>query len=111
MEIYGQNVGGTEGVDWKRHRSVANSAFNEVRTNVSDSRYSHKLIPFYQANNVLVWRETFRVVDEWFSEIDSALKLKQTATVDLLKDFTKVNPFSVPLTIHLLLLINRSPSS
>ena len=109
LEIYGQNVITAEGADWKRHRAVANSAFNEVRTN--DSRYSNQLIPFYQANNALVWRETFRVVDEWFSEIDSAVKLKQTATIDLLKDFTKVNPFSVPLTIHLLLPIIRLPCS
>jgi len=64
-----------------------------------------------QANNTLVWRETFRVVDEWFSEIDCAIKLKQTATVDLLKDITQVNPLSVSLTFHLLLPINRSPFS
>ena len=55
--------------------------------------------PVYQPNNALVWRETLRVVDEWFSEIDSAVKSEQTATVDLLKDITQVNPFSVPLTI------------
>ena len=42
--------------------------------------------PVYQPNNALVWRSTLRVVGEWFSEIDNALKLDQTRTVDLLKD-------------------------
>ena len=30
LNIYGPNIVGTEGPEWKRHRSVANSAFNEV---------------------------------------------------------------------------------
>jgi cytochrome P450 len=30
LNIYGPNMVGTEGSEWKRHRSVANSAFNEV---------------------------------------------------------------------------------
>jgi len=46
LEIYGQHLGSAEGADWKRYRSVANSAFNEVRTNVSDSRSPKQLIPF-----------------------------------------------------------------
>ncbi|KAG6831703.1 hypothetical protein H0H87_004358 [Tephrocybe sp. NHM501043] len=72
INIYGPNMVGTEGIEWKRHRHVANSAFNE-------------------ANNAFVWRETIRVVDEWFEEIDNA---KQNApgetSVDLLKDLTQV---------------------
>ncbi|RDB30006.1 hypothetical protein Hypma_014135 [Hypsizygus marmoreus] len=72
LNIYGPNMVGTEGSDWKRHRSVANSAFNET-------------------NNALVWRETIRVVDEWFAEIDEANATSQGGTpVDLLKDFTQV---------------------
>ena len=67
--------------------------------------------PVYQPNNALVWRETRRVLDEWFSEIDHAAKPEQTVTVDLKRDFTIVNPFFVPLTIQLLLSIKRSPSS
>lgn len=66
--------------------------------------------PVYQPNNALVWRETLRVVDGWFSVIDDAAKLGQPGTVDLLKDVTQVNPSFVPLTIHLLLSIERSPS-
>ena len=67
--------------------------------------------PFCQSNIALVWRETLRVVGEWFSEIDSAVESEQIATVDL-KDVTQVNPFSAPLTsINLLLHIQRSPSS
>jgi len=68
---------------------------------------SKRIDPVYQHNNALVWRETFRVVDEWFSEIDSAVKLNQTATVDLLKDVTQVNPVPVSPTIHLLLLPSK----
>jgi hypothetical protein len=30
LNIYGPNIVGTDGTDWKRHRTVANSAFNEV---------------------------------------------------------------------------------
>ncbi|KAG6919795.1 hypothetical protein DXG01_000295 [Tephrocybe rancida] len=72
INIYGPNMVGTEGAEWKRHRHVANSAFNET-------------------NNAFVWRETIRVVDEWFAEIDNA---EPTSTgeipVDLLTDLTQV---------------------
>jgi cytochrome P450 len=30
LDIYGKNMVSTEGADWKRHRKVANPAFNEV---------------------------------------------------------------------------------
>lgn len=30
LNIYGDNLVGTEGSDWKRHRAVAKPAFNEV---------------------------------------------------------------------------------
>lgn len=30
ISIYGHNIIGTEGAEWKRHRDVARSAFNEV---------------------------------------------------------------------------------
>ncbi|KAF8066025.1 cytochrome P450 [Lyophyllum atratum] len=72
LNIYGENMVGTEGADWKRHRSVANSAFNE-------------------ANHAFVWRETIRVVDEWFTEIDETTKDSQGKfPVDLLTDLTQV---------------------
>ncbi|KAJ7269650.1 cytochrome P450 [Mycena rebaudengoi] len=53
LNIYGDNMVGTEGADWKRHRRVANPAFNE-------------------ASNAFVWIETIRVVNEWFAAIDTA---------------------------------------
>ena len=31
INLYGHNIIGTEGAEWKRHRDVARSAFNEVR--------------------------------------------------------------------------------
>ncbi|KAF5379057.1 hypothetical protein D9615_005999 [Tricholomella constricta] len=72
INIYGQNMVGTEGAEWKRHRSVANSAFNET-------------------NNAFVWRETNRVVDEWFTQIGEAKPDSEGGVlVDLLKDLTQV---------------------
>ncbi|KAG5646335.1 hypothetical protein DXG03_003658 [Asterophora parasitica] len=72
LNIYGENIVGTEGAEWKRHRSVANSAFNET-------------------NNALVWRETIRVVGEWFAELgESKPNPERTFSVDLVKDLTQV---------------------
>ncbi|KZP06599.1 hypothetical protein FIBSPDRAFT_764113, partial [Athelia psychrophila] len=53
LEFYGPNLVSTEGANWKRHRAVAAPAFNE-------------------ANNVLVWTEAIRVVNEWFAHLPSA---------------------------------------
>ncbi|KAJ7185748.1 cytochrome P450 [Mycena filopes] len=55
LNIFGQNLVGTEGAEWKRHRKVANSAFNE-------------------ASNAVVWMETTRVLNEWFEELDAQIK-------------------------------------
>ncbi|KAG6873084.1 hypothetical protein C0995_003128 [Termitomyces sp. Mi166 len=72
INIYGPNMVGTEGAEWKRHRHVANSAFNE-------------------ANNAFVWCETTRVINEWFMEIDSSKPLSRGKfSIDLMKDLTKV---------------------
>ncbi|KAJ7185802.1 cytochrome P450 [Mycena filopes] len=50
LNFYGNNLVGTEGADWRRHRRVAKPAFNET-------------------GNAFVWVETVRVVNEWFSEL------------------------------------------
>ncbi|KAF9467844.1 cytochrome P450 [Collybia nuda] len=72
LNIYGPNIIGTEGADWKRHRSVANSAFNE-------------------ANNALVWRETIRLLDEWFAKLDLIQEKSHVPiSVNLLKDLTQI---------------------
>lgn len=34
LNIYGPNIVGAEGSEWKRHRSAANSAFNDVSTTI-----------------------------------------------------------------------------
>ncbi|KAJ7204837.1 cytochrome P450 [Mycena pura] len=52
LEFYGQNVVTTEGSDWRRHRRIATPAFNE-------------------AGNAFVWKETVRIVNEWFAELDT----------------------------------------
>ncbi|KAG9309959.1 cytochrome P450 [Chiua virens] len=61
INIYGQNVISTEGSDWKRHRSVVMSAFNE-------------------ANVALVWSEALKVMTEWFEELDA---VGPDTTIDL----------------------------
>ncbi|KAI0066984.1 cytochrome P450 [Artomyces pyxidatus] len=54
IEIYGKNLIGAEGSEWKRHKAIASPAFSE-------------------ANNALVWTETIHVLHEWFQEIDEQL--------------------------------------
>ncbi|KAJ7468028.1 cytochrome P450 [Mycena latifolia] len=71
LNIYGQNMVGTEGADWKRHRRVANPAFNE-------------------ASNAFVWMETVRVVNEWFAEMNTTLDADAAVTIDAVEDLVKL---------------------
>ncbi|KIM46888.1 hypothetical protein M413DRAFT_440460 [Hebeloma cylindrosporum] len=69
LNIYGPNIVGTEGAEWKRHRDIARSAFNEK-------------------NNNIVWEESIRIVNEWF---DAELAGKADGeTINLLPAFTNV---------------------
>ncbi|KAJ6582915.1 cytochrome P450 [Mycena vulgaris] len=79
MKVYGDNLVGTEGADWKRHRSVAKPAFNE-------------------AGNAFVWMETTRVVNEWFGELDAAQEKhgSGTITIDAMKDLVQVTLLVIP---------------
>ncbi|KAF8348726.1 cytochrome P450 [Amanita rubescens] len=52
LNIYGKNIVSTTGSEWKRHRVVVRSAFNE-------------------ANNSHVWAETCRIINQWFITVDS----------------------------------------
>ncbi|KII87854.1 hypothetical protein PLICRDRAFT_54898 [Plicaturopsis crispa FD-325 SS-3] len=69
INIYGENLVGTEGVHWKRHRAVAKPAFNE-------------------ANNALVWSETIRVLGGWFEELDEVRE--STVAIDATQVMTQV---------------------
>ncbi|KAK0220202.1 cytochrome P450 [Armillaria fumosa] len=72
LNIYGQNMVGTEGAVWKRHRAVAKPAFNE-------------------ANNAFVWSESMRIATEWFADIDNRMSgTARERNVDLLKDLTQL---------------------
>ncbi|KDQ57720.1 hypothetical protein JAAARDRAFT_35408 [Jaapia argillacea MUCL 33604] len=67
LNIYGENLVSTEHADWKRHRGVSKAAFNE-------------------ANNVLVWTETLRVLTEWFETLDeshSKTLIKDALTIEI----------------------------
>ncbi|KAF7360213.1 Cytochrome P450 [Mycena venus] len=80
LNIYGPNMVGTEGADWKRHRKVANPAFNE------EIIFLFGLITFsdviVQASNAFVWMETVRVANEWFAEMDAKTKPDSSITID-----------------------------
>ncbi|KAJ6628016.1 cytochrome P450 [Mycena sp. CBHHK59/15] len=73
LNFYGQNLVGTEGADWKRHRKVAKPAFNE-------------------AGNAFVWMETIRVINEWFMELDAVPVKRNTdaIAIDVVKDLVQV---------------------
>ncbi|KAF7351367.1 Cytochrome P450 [Mycena sanguinolenta] len=71
LTFYGDNVVSTEGAKWRRHRKVANPAFNEV-------------------GNAFVWVETVRVVNEWFTELDATQQDNKTVTLDAAKDLIQV---------------------
>ncbi|KAJ7918450.1 cytochrome P450 [Mycena leptocephala] len=69
LNFYGDNMLGTEGAEWRRHRKVAQPAFNE-------------------AGNAFVWVETVRVTNEWFAELGAA-QAKQSnkpITLNVIKD-------------------------
>ncbi|THU83319.1 hypothetical protein K435DRAFT_689724, partial [Dendrothele bispora CBS 962.96] len=52
LNFFGPNIVVTQDQAWKRHRVVANPAFNEAVYHV-------------------VWQETTRALADWFSEVDS----------------------------------------
>ncbi|KAJ7820990.1 cytochrome P450 [Mycena olivaceomarginata] len=73
VNIYGENLVGTEGAEWRRHRRVAKPAFNE-------------------ACNAFVWTDTIRIVNEWFAALDAvqANQNKKPITLNALKDLAQV---------------------
>ncbi|KAJ6487752.1 cytochrome P450 [Mycena sanguinolenta] len=71
LNFFGDNVVGTEGAKWRRHRKVANPAFNE-------------------AGNAFVWMETIRVVNEWFEELDATHQDNKSITLDAAKELIQV---------------------
>jgi hypothetical protein len=54
----------------------------------------HLTNDIFQANNALVWRETVRVVHEWFDEIDGLAEVDEN--VNLTEAFTHVGEGSIP---------------
>jgi hypothetical protein len=78
LNVYGPNIVSTEGPDWKRHRAVARSAFNEVRTSTLLGYVIQLVVSGGQANNGLVWAESIRVINEWFNHLDNSDPSKLT---------------------------------
>ncbi|TFK72446.1 cytochrome P450 [Pluteus cervinus] len=54
LNMYGLNILSVDGPEWKKHRTIANPAFND-------------------SNNNLVWKQTISIANEWFSDIDQQL--------------------------------------
>lgn len=86
---------GTEGSDWKRHRTIAKPAFNEVHPYSSTSlSFSHHTP---QANHAFVWLETIRVINGWFADIDSKRKATDHVAIDLVADLSQVTQSLPPI--------------
>ncbi|KAJ6557960.1 cytochrome P450 [Mycena capillaripes] len=73
LNFYGDNLVGTEGAEWRRHRKVAKPAFNEAR-------------------NAFLWTETVRVANEWFAHLEAAQARNdnEPITLDAMKDLLQV---------------------
>ncbi|KAL0572021.1 hypothetical protein V5O48_009942 [Marasmius crinis-equi] len=65
LNFWGSNIISTEGNEWKAHRGIAKTAFNE-------------------ANNALVWSETTRISSQWMNDMKNTPE--NEVTVDLLED-------------------------
>ncbi|KAL0569720.1 hypothetical protein V5O48_012235 [Marasmius crinis-equi] len=55
INFLGENIVGSNGRTWRRHRALVNPGFNE-------------------ANNALVWHQTSQIVEEWSRAIDASTK-------------------------------------
>ncbi|KAJ7634646.1 cytochrome P450 [Roridomyces roridus] len=71
LHVYGRSMIGTEGAEWKRHRRVAGSAFNE-------------------GINALAWMETTRILKEWTEELDSQVGSNGTISLSTVEDLTQL---------------------
>ncbi|KZV92266.1 cytochrome P450 [Exidia glandulosa HHB12029] len=54
ISFFGENIVGTEGDTWVRHRSIARKSFGE-------------------RNNALLWTETVRTLEDWFAPWDAEI--------------------------------------
>ncbi|KAK7038948.1 hypothetical protein VNI00_010340 [Paramarasmius palmivorus] len=70
LNIWGSSIITTEGAEWKAHKGIVKTAFNE-------------------ANNALVWKETSRIMSEWVTAKEKE-KAGEFVDVDLLSDMTVI---------------------
>ena len=84
LDVFGGNLLSTEGPDWKRHRSVAMSSFNEVSSSHVISKYSSNSDT---PNVALVWSESLRIINDWFEQLDV---IGPDATVNLVPAIAQV---------------------
>ncbi|KAK7457808.1 hypothetical protein VKT23_010150 [Stygiomarasmius scandens] len=71
VNFFGPNIVATQDRAWKRHRFVANPAFNESIYRV-------------------VWQETTHALTDWFSEVDSKSQSNHEISIHTAQSFTKL---------------------
>ncbi|KAF9048962.1 cytochrome P450 [Panaeolus papilionaceus] len=87
LSFFGHNIVASEGEQWKKYRRISAPAFTEVSIslqNLSIETWQIKICKTKQ-NNVLVWEETTRIMNELF---EGMWKDKQSVTVDHCLDIT-----------------------
>jgi cytochrome P450 len=72
ISFYGPNLVTTEGAEWKRHRDASKAAFGE-------------------GNNALVWKESMRVMGDWFNAVEKEGNGAKERVVDAHDVMTQVH--------------------
>ncbi|EJD41256.1 cytochrome P450 [Auricularia subglabra TFB-10046 SS5] len=77
IKFFGDNIVGTEGDTWARHRSIARKSFGE-------------------RNNALLWVETVRTLDDWFTPWDADITAHGGQTVtNVMEDLRDITLFVI----------------
>ncbi|EJD41255.1 cytochrome P450 [Auricularia subglabra TFB-10046 SS5] len=76
ISFFGENIVGTEGDTWVRHRSIARKSFGE-------------------RNNALLWTETVRILDDWFSPWDAPIAGGGRTVTNITEDLRDLTLFVI----------------
>ncbi|KAH7100852.1 cytochrome P450 [Auriculariales sp. MPI-PUGE-AT-0066] len=78
ISFFGDNIVGTEGDEWARHRAISRKSFSE-------------------RNNSLVWTETVSTLNDWFRVWDEAIERSAdgTITIDVTTELRDMSLFII----------------
>lgn len=76
ISFFGENIVGTEGDTWVRHRSIARKSFGE-------------------RNNSLLWNETVRTLGDWFAPWDSTIATAGRVATNITEDMRDITLFVI----------------